>query len=255
MPHPIRFWFKALTSWAQTPLGQTFFERECEHIDKHLPNTHQKVVLHLGVHPEKTAPCYLDKQEIIFLTPPEGKIQSEQAQVHINYKSLPIESQSVDLVILQHTLDYTSNPHQLLREVERILKPNGEIMITGFHPWGVWGIWRFLARFIKKTPWSARFMTSGRVLDWLKLLGFEKQKYRYIGYLLPFSNRFNHFLKPLDKHCSRWLPTSAGYLLIAQKKTFRPQWVGLVKDIAKQIPVKGLSNSVPEAYAGTKDKP
>ena len=240
MPHPIRFWFKALHNWAQTPLGLTFFERECAHIDKHLPDIENRVVVHLGVHPQNSNAKYLQSNKLIFLTPPEGKIDSTQPQAHINYKSLPIESQSVDWVILQHTLDYTSHPHQLLREVERILKPNGEILITGFHPWGVWGLWRFLARVIKKTPWSARFMTSRRVLDWLKLLGFEHQKYRYVGYLLPFGVGLNRFSKPLDRHCSRWLPASAGYLMTAQKKTFRPQWVGLVKDFAKQIPARSL---------------
>lgn len=240
MPHPIRFWFKALHDWARSPLGTTFFERECAHIDKHLPNTDKLAVVHLGVRPNIQGSRYLNAPHIICLTPPEVKIESHQPQIHINYKSLPIESQSVDWVILQHTLDYTSNPHQLLREIERILKPNGEILITGFHPWGSWGIWRLLARLVRKAPWSARFMTSHRVLDWLQLLGFEQKKYRYVGYLLPFHTTMNRIFNPLDKHCSRWLPLSAGYLITAQKKTFRPEWVGLVKNLTNQLPARSM---------------
>ncbi|MBK6906226.1 MAG: methyltransferase domain-containing protein [Rhodocyclaceae bacterium] len=44
---------------------------------------------------------------------------------------LPFASNSIDLVVVPHTLEFDSNPHQVLREVERVLVPEGQVLVSG----------------------------------------------------------------------------------------------------------------------------
>ena len=71
--------------------------------------------------------------------------------------SLPIETHSVDVVIMPHTLEFEENPHQVLREVDRVLRPEGIILLMGFNPWSFWHLPRFLPKVMKKTPWNGQF--------------------------------------------------------------------------------------------------
>ena len=48
--------------------------------------------------------------------------------------ALPFASQSIDLVVLPHALEFSDDPHQILREVERVLIPEGQVIICGFNP-------------------------------------------------------------------------------------------------------------------------
>ena len=58
--------------------------------------------------------------------------------------ALPFASQSVDLVALPHVLEFARNPHQILREAERVLMPGGSLVISGFNPLSLWGMSRRL---------------------------------------------------------------------------------------------------------------
>lgn len=86
---------------------------------------------------------------------------------------LPIAENSVDAVLMAHTLDYSDDPHQLLREAHRVLIPDGYLIITGFNPLSLCGLMRFWPGLSHKLPWSARFFAPARVKDWLALLGCE----------------------------------------------------------------------------------
>jgi SAM-dependent methyltransferase len=86
-----------------------------------------------------------------------------------NNEQLPLASDSIDAVIIHHGLDFTQDSHSLLREATRVLRPGGQMLIVGFNPLSQWG----LARLFKQkldVPWSGRFITKHRLLDWLHLL-------------------------------------------------------------------------------------
>src|SRR5258706_15411480 len=51
---------------------------------------------------------------------------------------LPLASQSVDLVALPHVLEFHPNPHEVLREAERVLMTEGQIVISGFNTASLW---------------------------------------------------------------------------------------------------------------------
>ncbi len=88
---------------------------------------------------------------------------------------LPFAATSVDLVVLPHVLEFADNPHQILREVERVLVPEGQIIITGFNPFSLWGVRRGVVRGDGDFPWQGHYLSILRVKDWLALLGFEIQ--------------------------------------------------------------------------------
>jgi SAM-dependent methyltransferase len=88
---------------------------------------------------------------------------------------LPFANASVDLIVLPHALEFDSNPHQVLREVERVLVPEGQLIISGFNPYSLWGIRRGFTRAPAVTPWRGDYIGLSRLKEWFSLLGFEYQ--------------------------------------------------------------------------------
>jgi SAM-dependent methyltransferase len=60
--------------------------------------------------------------------------------LHCDFDALPFPNQSLDLVLLPHTLELARDPHDTLREVERVLVPEGRVVIVGFNPASLWGL-------------------------------------------------------------------------------------------------------------------
>jgi len=94
--------------------------------------------------------------------------------------ALPFESQSVDLLVLPHVLESSETPHQVLREVERVLVPEGRVVISGFNPWSLWGLRGALPGFDPWLPHPVSAQVSvARLKDWFKLLSLEIDRGRF----------------------------------------------------------------------------
>ena len=87
-------------------------------------------------------------------------------------EALPLQSDSVDVLLMPHALDLADDPHQVLREAHRVLAPEGYLVMSGFNPWSVAGLVKLMRR-RREMPWSSRWLAPGRVRDWLALLGFQ----------------------------------------------------------------------------------
>ena len=144
--------------------------------------------------------------------------------------ALPFASQSVDLVVLPHALEFSDAPHQILREVERILIPEGQVIIIGFNPFSLWGIKRRLNQ-TGNFPWNGSYLSITRLNDWLKLLGFEVDRSTLGCYAPPFEQE--HWLQRchlIEGLGHRWWNFSgAVYVLRAIKRThsmrlITPNW-------------------------------
>lgn len=86
---------------------------------------------------------------------------------------LPLQCDSVDMIILPHILEFDAYRFQTMREVERVLKPEGEVVILNFNPWSVWVRYQYLWDKRLADSWRGHFIRRSRVIDWLKLLNFE----------------------------------------------------------------------------------
>ena len=82
---------------------------------------------------------------------------------------LPIASQSVDLVVLPHVLEGHHNPHDVLREVERVLMPEGHVVISGFNTASLWRVRQAFTFHRNGAPWDAKFIGLLRLREWLRV--------------------------------------------------------------------------------------
>ncbi|MBY0341473.1 MAG: class I SAM-dependent methyltransferase [Rhodocyclaceae bacterium] len=141
-------------------------------------------------------------------------------QVRASALELPFATASIDLVVLPHVLEFSDNPHQVLREVERVLMPEGSVLITGFNPFSLWGSRRRLARRPAPAPWRGRYISVPRLKDWCKLLNLETHMGCFGCYAPPLQqekwlNRWR-FMEPAG---DRWWPFAGGvYMLQAVKR-------------------------------------
>jgi SAM-dependent methyltransferase len=114
--------------------------------------------------------------------------------LHCDFDALPFPSQSLDLVLLPHTLELARDAHDTLREVERVLVPEGRVVIVGFNPASLWGLRQHLGHWRQRLggsrplylPSEGEFIGYRRVRDWLRLLGFEVERGRFGCWRPPF---------------------------------------------------------------------
>jgi SAM-dependent methyltransferase len=158
----------------------------------------------------------------------------EGVTVRAASEQLPLQSDSVDLVVLPHTLDFALDPHQVVREVERVLIPDGRMIVIGFNPFSLWGIWRLFLRWGGRVPWCGHFVSYRRIVDWLGLLGFDVEYTDVCAFAPPLrTERCANRCRWLEKLGRRVWPMLAGvYAVRAVKRvsTVRPiraPWRGL----------------------------
>ena len=146
---------------------------------------------------------------------------------------LPFATASLDLVLLPHVLEFSAHPHRVLREVERVLVPEGSVVVSGLNPLSLWGARKLLARRDAGAPWSGHYRSAMRIRDWLTLLGFEVQASMFGCYAPPLrSLQWQERWRFADRAGARWWPVlGAGYLLHGIKRVqgmrlITPHWRG-----------------------------
>lgn len=155
----------------------------------------------------------------------------ESGVLRCHHEASPVASQSLDLLVLPHVLEFSQYPHQVLREAERILRPEGHLLLAGFNPLSLWGARRLLSGRCGGFPWRGRFLHMRRLKDWLALLGFELHTGRMVCYAPPFKQAkwLNRFAC-LEAAGDRWWAMGGGvYLLHAIKRSpgmrlVTPKW-------------------------------
>ena len=163
--------------------------------------------------------------------------------VRICCDELPFACDSLDMVVLPHVLEFADNPHQILREVERVLRPEGNLLISGFNPFSLWGMHRALGR-KQGYPWCGHFIRLPRLKDWLALLGFEVVGGRFAAYAPPLHHsKWLDSFSFMEKAGDRWWAVSGGvYFLHAIKRVpgmrlIKPRWnEGLVRNLLPVSP-------------------
>jgi SAM-dependent methyltransferase len=133
--------------------------------------------------------------------------------------SLPIQSDSIDALLLPHTLELEEQPHEVLREAERVLRAEGCLVILGFDPLGSWALRHRLVTG-GFPPGLARLLPERRLADWLKLLGFDVDPAQRFLYTLPFARTQAGRSARWAERAGRllWSRLSGAYLLRARKR-------------------------------------
>jgi SAM-dependent methyltransferase len=162
--------------------------------------------------------------------------------LHCEFDALPFPEASIDLVVLPHSLELARDPHQTLREVERVLVPEGRVVIVGFNPTSLWGLRQRAGRMRRGMglardrglflPRAGEFIGYWRARDWLRLLGFEVQAGRFGCWRPPFvRERWLQRFAWMDGVGDRWWPVlGAVYQISAVKRVRGMRLVGLAKN-------------------------
>jgi len=218
-----------LADWYASPLGQMLAEAEQDELDKILPDLFGYHLLQLG----SSETSLLSASRILHKVVLDGHQKNEVFPSQINGlpEDLPIQPDCIDAVLLHHSLDLAMDPRQVLREAERILIPEGHLIILGFNSRSFWGLRHLINYKQDNVPWSYRFLSVHRVKDWLALLGLEITTIRYQFFRPPVGRKgISDQLKFIETWGQRWWPFLGGvYLLVAKKKVstltpIKPRW-------------------------------
>lgn len=209
----------ALSKWYQTAIGQELLMAERELISRAISGRFGSMMVQLdsGAHEplfEKRlfgAGTLVSQLENRALCP----------VVCAKSESLPFEPESIDMLLMHHTLDICDNPYQAVREGAAALKPGGLLIVLGFNPYSLWGLRALIQGRGEGTGiWHSRFIRSGRVEDWMHLLDFELERHEKHVFQPPY--RRPGWLQRISlgaRAQSRWLPFSgAVYLLVGYKQ-------------------------------------
>jgi SAM-dependent methyltransferase len=162
----------------------------------------------------------------------------------LDYTELPFASHSMDLVVLPHVLEFSTDPHQVLREVERVLIPEGQVIICGFNPASLWGARHVMRRVggASFLPRTEELITMPRMKDWLKLLNMTASQ-SHFGCYAP-ACRTEKWLQRyafMDNAGPRWWPFFGGVYIVQAIKRVKgmhligPAWTK--KSAATQVVV------------------
>lgn len=252
-----------LGSWLQTPPGRYLLAWEQRRLDQAVTDAFGFHALQLGL-PEVQAlranrmPHRWVASDTLYAPeslalPPRLDCQIttqsgvEPLSLHCEFDALPFPNASIDLVVLPHALELARDPHQTLREVERVLVPEGRVVIAGFNPASLWGL-RQRAGHMKRgmglgrdqdlyLPSAGDFIGYWRLRDWLRLLSFEVESGRFGCWRPPLkSEAWLQRFEWMDRIGDRWWPVLGSvYFVVAVKRVRGMRLVGLVRKDRRKV--------------------
>ena len=210
-----------LQDWYASPPGRYLLAWEREQLDAAVADIFGYHALQLGMSElDALSSNRMPHRWLATTAPAPG------AAIVTDFAALPFPANSLDLVLLPHALELASDPHATLREVERVLVPEGRVVICGLNPVSLWGLRQKRAHLYRRLGFGRMFMPQEesigywRLRDWLALLGFEVEVARFGCYQPAItSERWLRRFAWIDRVGARWWPIfGAVYFLVAVKR-------------------------------------
>lgn len=211
---PLDFWYGSI-------LGRELAGQEARCLERMLRDTFGYYLLQVGGGTGLSEAIRVSRiqRRILLLSTAAPYPYSLGLQLVAVPERLPIATDSVDLVVLPHTLEFADDARQVLREAERVLIPGGRLVVFGFNALSLWGLWRLLRRGHGGIPWCGKFLTSFRIGDWLSLLGFDIERQEMLMFRPPWRRALLQQFSFLDTLGRRFWPVLGGvYTLRAIKR-------------------------------------
>lgn len=165
------------------------------------------------------------KHQVLLSEPNKG------ANIYSDVDDLPILEHSVDVCLLSHRLEFSIDPHHVVREANRVLIPNGYLVISGFNPFSLAGLNKLIPYRRQQLPWNERFFSTFRVKDWLHLMGYEVLDEQYcLHSSLTGEVKYGLFSEKWHRFAQRFLPKLGSvYVIVAKKRVLpltpiKPKW-------------------------------
>jgi SAM-dependent methyltransferase len=242
--------------WLRAPLGQALLQQEARIVEEAFDGIFGEQCLQLGLWGEARAFLKFTRtQRCASVADPADVIGDARPDVLGQLHRLPVATDTVDAVILPHTLEFSDRPHAILREVQRVLRSDGHVVILGFKPGGAWGL-RRLVPGAGLPPAVESLISERRLTDWLQLLDMRIHRQQRYFFRWPVSGNSRPSSADWERRGQRWWPELAAcYMLTAQKRLLaltpvRKPWLprpkvvgGLVKPTTRVIHVRFDKNS------------
>jgi SAM-dependent methyltransferase len=210
----------AVDSWLDSALGQSVLQAESELMSEALDDVFGWELLQLGTWGEKESllsGCRTRRHAVIAT----GRFRPTDADIGARLSQLPIANGAVDAVVLPHTLEFETDPYAVVREADRVLAGDGQLVVLGFRPFSLWG---FRSRAISRgyPPGLKRMLGAGRIADWLELLGYDVTLTRKYLFTPPWGGSAPQPGVPSALLRRGWIkPWPAGaYLIKARKRVY-----------------------------------
>jgi SAM-dependent methyltransferase len=223
---------RQLQQWYHSSLGENLQQSEKGMLNQVLPNLFGYHLLQVGrpMESDLLTASRITHRMVMEDVPPLLGLEGNKSFLG-HSDQLPVASDCLDVILLPHTLEYVERPHEVLREVERTLIPEGHLLILGFNPWSLFGLRRLFGGWRNQSPWCGHFYSTLRLRDWLALLGFDTVLVEHYFFRPPLQNDgIMRRLSFLDRVGGRfWPPLGGGYLLVAKKRVatltpIKPRW-------------------------------
>lgn len=213
-------------AWSQTPAGRYLLGWEQEQCNAAVADVFGYVALQCGVTELDALAANRMPTRVIAALGADGACGHEgRSLVQVaSFEDLPFDGQSLDLVVLAHVLECAPDPHQILREVDRVLRPEGRLVVIGFNPVSFWGARHLAARTLSRPcpPCTGPFIAVQRLRDWIKLLGYGIERGRYGCYRPPCrTQRWLDRWVFMEKAGDRWWPILGSVYTISAVKRVR----------------------------------
>lgn len=221
--------------WLETPLGDALLRHEIRVVEEALDGVFGEHCLQLGMWGEnRTFMRFTRTQRCLLIAESSHGAPSAVGQLH----QLPVESDSIDAILMPHTLDYSDRPHAILREVDRVLRRDGRLIILGFKPGGLWGL-RRLVPGAGMPPGADHLISERRLKDWLQLLDMRIQGSLRYFFRWPMPGNKARGSNLWERRGQAWWPELAAcYMLSAQKR------------VSTLTPVRSLWRRKPKVVGG-----
>ena len=159
--------------------------------------------------------------------------------------SLPFATGALAAVLLIHVFDYQQHSHPVIKEVDRVLQPEGQLIICGFNPWGLCNLMRIPKRYSDNTH-TAQLKSLNQLCRLLTEKGFRVEQGQTLFHGFPGNPPISGLL---DRLGHRLLPALGSiYLISARKRVaavtpLRKQW----RATAQRKPVIAPSSALEAA--------
>lgn len=226
-----------LAQWyAESPVGQALQAQEAAYLKEVLHLGYGQHFLQLGRLGWEDTFWEADGLRRAWIVQTHWPAVTNSCHAIASAAELPFANGSIDVLLLPHSLEFTTDCPALLQEVERVLKPEGQLHLLGFNPWSAFSLCRCLSLRQRRTaPGKGRFFSSGRVLAWLQRLKFEAQM------TASFSLSGASGKRCLPAH---WF--AAGYAIRAVKRIHRPVSVERLVSLQPHLVVpQGMADLTP----------
>ena len=243
-----------LQDWLATPVGSYLLEWEQKQLDAVVADAFGFHALQLGIPVLDALRSNRMPHRWLADQPPEGAPPCRCALV-TDFAALPFAAASLDLLVLPHALECSADPHATLREVERVLVPDGRVVICGFNPTSLWTVRQGLGHVLRRIglrgrmgpsylPASGESIGLWRLRDWLRLLSFDTEQVRYGCYVPPVrSVKWLTRWGFMERMGARWWPIlGAAYVVVGVKRVrgmrlMAPAWKPKPQRAAQTAPV------------------